>query len=94
MQAGARYGDLPAAQTASDMRVRICRPKPAIHRSAQPETRATAEGEIERGGTRRARKSGLHKGRHGTRCNRARAVVHRKLRKTLTFERAVHANLR
>ena len=55
---------------------------------------ATAQGEIERGGTRRALKHCLHKERHGTRRVTARAVVHRKSWKTLTFVRAVRADLR
>jgi hypothetical protein len=94
MPTGARYGGLPAVRKTSDLRVRVGGPKPATHRSARRETRATAEGEIERGGTRRVGKFGLHMGKRGTRCKRARAVVHRKSRKTLTFDRAVHANLR
>jgi hypothetical protein len=48
-----------------------------------------AEGKMKGGGTRRALEHCLHKGRHGTRGNRTRAVIHRKSRKTLTFERAV-----
>jgi hypothetical protein len=52
------------------------------------------QGKIERGGTRRALKHCLHKGRHGARGNRARAVADRKSRKTLTFWRAAYADLR
>ena len=54
---------------------------------------ATAQGEIERGGTRRALTHCLHKERHGTRSVTARAVVRPKSRKTLAFRRAVYAYL-
>jgi hypothetical protein len=94
MQAGARYGHRPAARKTSDLRVRVGRPNPATHRSARRETRATAEGEIERGDTRRALNHCLHKERHGTRRVTSRAVVRRKYRKTLMFRRAVYAYLR
>ena len=94
MQACVHSGDTSAARAASDLRECMCRRLPATHWSAGAEMGETAEGEIERGGTRRALKHCLHKERHGTRRVTSRAVVHRKSRKTLTFTRAVYAYLR
>jgi hypothetical protein len=93
MQACAHPGDAPAARTASELRVCMCRPLPATHRNVRPETWANSEGKIKGGGTRRPWKHGLHRGWRGTQHFGPRAVACLATPSMLELQRAVCARI-